>query len=556
MAVKVKIPGHGGITLTDTHLLGSGGEGSVYARSGTAYKIYHDPKKMIPIGKIDDLSKIKDPNVIRPQEVLLGKGDKPVGYTMRHLSDTHAICQLFTNAFRKRHGVTPDISLDLARGMIETYQAIHAANVLVVDGNEMNFLTDRKFKHVFFIDVDSYQTKNYKATALMESIRDRHCAGKFSEETDWFAWGIVSFNLLIGIHPFKGRHSKLQTLDQRMEANVSVFNDEVDMPRICRPIESIPSALRNWYQAVFERGERMAPPHDFDGMILVITDVKKTTGTNNFSITPVSKENSEVVDYISFNGLKAVLTEKETLNLRGDTHLLFDHSEGAVRTATISGGQLSVKDHQSNNVASINMKGEQLTSYNGTAYFKLLDKLYQVVVHSNGNKILVSTKLAANVHENSSKLFPGGLVIQSFFGKGNITLLPEPGLSYSFKLDDVKGRVVDAKHDNRVIMIVTVDTSGKYHRHVLRVKKDFSSIEVMEVVSDITYLGLNFATLDKGVCCHINEDGDVELFANSPGNTNKKVIRDPAITQDMKLLRDGDTILVAQGNQISKLTMK
>lgn len=30
----------------------SGGEGVVYFTSGLAFKIYHDPKKMIPIGKL------------------------------------------------------------------------------------------------------------------------------------------------------------------------------------------------------------------------------------------------------------------------------------------------------------------------------------------------------------------------------------------------------------------------------------------------------------------------------------------------------------------------
>ena len=52
------------ISIPKTAFVESGGEGSVYAQNGKAFKIYHDPANMIPIGKIGELKKIGIDNVI------------------------------------------------------------------------------------------------------------------------------------------------------------------------------------------------------------------------------------------------------------------------------------------------------------------------------------------------------------------------------------------------------------------------------------------------------------------------------------------------------------
>ena len=57
----------------------------------------------------------------------------------------------------------------------------------------------------------------------MDSVRDRHAAG-WNEGTDWFSFALVSFQMFVGIHPYKGKHPALKTLDERMAQNVSVLH--------------------------------------------------------------------------------------------------------------------------------------------------------------------------------------------------------------------------------------------------------------------------------------------------------------------------------------------
>ena len=190
--------GKGPITLSQADFLAAGGEGMVYAKGQFAYKIQHDPKKMIPLAKIGELSAIQNPNVIRPLDVLLDGKNTPVGYSMRYIKKTVALAQLFPKAYRDREHLTPQMMLALVQKLQGLVVSVHQAGILIVDLNEMNFLVDEKHTEVYGIDTDSYQTKNFPATAIMDSIRDRH--GKpnhFNHGTDWFSFAITAFQMFI-----------------------------------------------------------------------------------------------------------------------------------------------------------------------------------------------------------------------------------------------------------------------------------------------------------------------------------------------------------------------
>ena len=57
-------------SLTPKDYVTQGGEGKIFQRGAVAYKIYEDPSKMIPVGKIDELSKLDEPNIIRPKDII------------------------------------------------------------------------------------------------------------------------------------------------------------------------------------------------------------------------------------------------------------------------------------------------------------------------------------------------------------------------------------------------------------------------------------------------------------------------------------------------------
>ncbi len=168
------VQGEGQVQLGRTEFKAQGGEGAVYVKGPTAYKIYSDHSRCIAQAKIDELSSLVQPNIIRPVRLILDGKNIPVGYTMRAVGKAHSLCQLFPKAFRQRNNITPEITLRLVRQLQTGVLHIHSRGILVVDLNEMNFLVSADFAELFFIDVDSYQTPSFPATALMETVRDRH----------------------------------------------------------------------------------------------------------------------------------------------------------------------------------------------------------------------------------------------------------------------------------------------------------------------------------------------------------------------------------------------
>ena len=226
MKVTIKGSNHA-IQLNKNNFVASGGEGSIYTHSGTALKIYSNPKDVIPYAKIQELSAITNFNVIKPEKLVLGSHNIPIGYTMKHVSNTYALCQLFPKAFRDREGLTTEVVLKLVQRMQSTITDMHKIKgLLIVDLNEMNFLVDKKFKEVYFIDVDSYKTEHFPPTAIAEAIRDYH-SNSFNHLTDWFSFAILSFQMFVGIHPYKGKHPSIKGIKDRMLANIPVFHNHL-----------------------------------------------------------------------------------------------------------------------------------------------------------------------------------------------------------------------------------------------------------------------------------------------------------------------------------------
>ena len=92
---------------------------------------------------------------------------------------------------------------------------------------------------LFIIDVDSYQTPGFPATAADGQRPGPPCRG-FSEETDWFSFAIVSFQMFAGIHPYRGNYPALPRPETPDEANVSVLNPRCHVPKVCYPFSVIP----------------------------------------------------------------------------------------------------------------------------------------------------------------------------------------------------------------------------------------------------------------------------------------------------------------------------
>jgi len=545
------------IRLTQAEFAAQGGEGAVYVRGDTAYKIYTDPSRMIPAAKIRELSVLTDPRIIRPQEVLTDADGQPVGYTMRRVQDATPLCQLFTRAFRERRGVTTDMVGRLVRRLQEGVRHVHRSGILIVDLNEMNFLLDDMLQEVLFIDVDSYQTPGFPAGALMESVRDRH-ASRFSEETDWFSFGIVSFQMFIGVHPYRGKHSSLPDLDSRMRANVSVLSRGVSVPASCYPFSAIPGAWLDWYRAVFEEGLRLPPPDDLRGAMTVVPAVRSIAGSKRVRLTEAQRFPAEVFALAATTRGLAALTP-EGLHWFGrryptgpDARLTVTPRTGHLLAAWLEGGRLVVFDATDDRCLTTDLEAEALGSSDGRLYVKrgaVLSELHFLELPAG---IRAAARPVANVMEHATRLFEGAAV-QSVLGACYVSLLPRSGVCCTVPVRELDGyRIVDARFDPNVLMAVGLK-DGAYDRFVMRFDGQFRRYDVRKV-EGIAWSGLNFVALDSGVCLHLNEGDELELFSTKPGCTELKVLADPAV-EGVRLFKDGAQALFAKDGVVFRAAL-
>ena len=563
--MKVYVKGQPEVSLTKSQFVAEGGEGKVFVRGDTGYKVYHDASKAIPLGKIQDLSRIKDHRVIAPRDALYsGKRAKHVGHTFKFVPDTWTLCQLFPRAFRDREGLDHKKALELVQQIQAGVRSVHDANVLIVDLNEMNFLVSKDFATPYFIDVDSYQTPRYPATAIMPSVRDPLVRGlDFTTYSDWFSFAVVSFQLFVGIHPYKGKHPKVKGLEERMKAGISIFDKDVKVPKTAYGLDAIPSSYRDWYESMFVHGQRHAPPEGTHHVIVLRPTIRKITGTDNFEITELAEYDKDIRDLFLGGG--------HTVVWDGD-QILVDRRHAGYWAATFSIGFTPKHGHPVAALSTSHMpthlldtttkqifkdfslpEGETMSA-NDTIYVRSRDKILEVTFAEAGNKIMASTRVAANVLEHACRLYEG-VAIQSLLGEPHASIFPRQGACYQLTIPELKGhKVVQAKHDGGVLMVLAAE-KGTYHRLVFRFDDRYTTYDVRKI-EDVSPTDINFVTLDSGICVCLNEDEELELFSSKKGSKSVKTISDPVLGGDMRLHKDGGTVVFHRGNKIYKMRMK
>lgn len=544
------------IELNNADFLAAGGEGKIYVKGNTVYKVC-EQGKMIPEGKFIELAVLSDSHIIKPEEILVDNHNKDVGYSMRYVKDTYTLCQIFTKAFRIRNNIKPEVILDLVRQMQKTIHHVHNNNILIVDMNEFNFLVDDKFKEMYFIDVNSYQTPHYPAMAIMDSIKDRH-NHKFSKLTDWFSFGIVSFQMFIGIHPYKGKHTRYTDLDSRMLNNISVFDKDVGYPvAACQPFTVIPDAYLQWYKAIFDKGERLPPPTDLVAVVHVIVPTVKVVGGKTLAIDKLREFPSNLMGYYHSSGREVFVTSKKIYvdknefdNPYEKIYIGFTKTNSPI-AAWIEDGEIKLKDVMNNGNIGFICAGSKIMDFEGRLYVQNGMNIIEIQFTEIKNKILASAHIVANVLEQSTRFF-SGVIIQNLFDAYYVSIFPESKQCQQVVLRELDGlRVIDAKYEGKILMVVAVDNKGNYNRFTFAFK-DWKTYEVAEK-KNVIHFNLNFVSLDNGVCVHIDEDENIEIFNKL---NNIKVINDNVIEQDMMLYGKGASVVFTKDNSFYSIKMK
>ncbi|MET0650118.1 MAG: hypothetical protein ABW208_26210 [Pyrinomonadaceae bacterium] len=541
-----------------------GGEGSIYVKGAHAYKVYTDPLRAIQPAKLQELSALTLPNIIRPLAILLDARSRVAGYSMRAVGRSYALCQLFPRAFRRRNNLTHEAALRLVRRMQEGVSHVHSKGVLVVDLNEMNFLVAEDFSEVYFIDVDSYQTASFHATALMESVRDRHACA-FDAGSDWFSFAVVSFQTFVGVHPYKGNYPPMQglsdagqKLDARMRANVSVLSPGVTVPASCLPFSVIPPAYLDWYRAVFDEGKRLPPP---DGALAAVALVAPAPSdrieSSLFEVAEVKDFDDEIIrhdglvtvtrSFVHFGGETFVKPRAEALvvvtpRLR---HLVSAHIEG---------GAPRLRDLTDGRDLPLPFGGEEMALCGGGLYVKQGEQIFAVEFLELRGEVLPGVRAAANVMMNSTRMFEG-LAIQNLMGAHYASILPGSGVCHQVRLPELDGyQLLDARLCRNVLLVVGA-RGGRYDRLVVRFADDFGSYD-SRVVPDVPTPDINFTVLDTGVVLHLTDEGTLELFSRRKGATDLKTFQDPGVGADARLFHTGAQALIARGTKLYKFTMR
>lgn len=226
-------------------------------------------------------------------------------------------------------------------------------------------------------------------------------------------------------------------------------------------------------------------------------------------------------------------------------------------TAHLQGVQPVLTDVTAKAPVDCGLTGDAVMSYDGALYLKNGDKIVHLGLVEVGSfqKVIVGPEVVANVLEHATK-FHDGLAIQNLLGATYVSLFPTKGTHHQIRIPELDGyKVTETKFDSGVLMVLGSKNKGTYDRLVIRFDEDFTSYDV-RVVPDITPTGLNFVTLDTGICVSMTEDENLEVFSRVKGASKVRVVVDSALAGDMKLCKLGGKVGFTRGDRLFSLSLK
>jgi hypothetical protein len=572
--MKVFVRGQGTVALEPDDFVARGGQASVYAKGDVAFKLFTDPTTMVPVGKLQELAAITEPDVVRPdalvQDPLTGRA---VGYTMRYLRDARPLCQLVPPSFRTRHGIDGAMTLRIVERLRALFLAVHQGGALVVDANDMNFLVDAAFERVFAIDTDSYQTRTYPASAITPSICDPLALASdgtpsFSEGSDWFAFAVLAFQLFVGAHPYRGTHPDARTLSERMRRKLSAFDASVALPPSALPTDAIPEPYRSYLESVLQGGERGAPPDRHPSRLptahrLARLATASATASQGLSLEPVATLPSPVRAVLEANDGSAVVECDDGLYALGGRDLarvapsprviaLSPRHARPVAAIARAGG-ITLHDLTSGLELEAPGRIEDVTLGGGRLVARIGDALVELGLHELGATVIVTPRVLARVLPRATRLFEG-VAVQSLLGATYLSLLGGSRGCRQLRVPELDGvRVIDARADRNVV-VALVANGDRRDRIVVRVSESDGSHDV-RWSRDVEPELPEIVVLDSGVGICRAEGTKLEVFAAEPRSLSLRTVDDPRLPE-LRLARHGGSALAFRGDVVYRLTSR
>jgi len=569
---EVLLEGRGALTLRPSDHVATGGEGSIYRKSNTVIKIYSDQNKMIRDGmedKIKILSAFRHKFIVSPEGMVADSGRNPVGFYMP-LAEGEPLPRIFTNDFRKRENFGDDDSSTLVDRMRETVQFAHGKGAVLVDANEMNWLVRLDKKNgpePQAIDVDSWAVGKWGAKVIMPSIRDWHTKG-FNQLSDWFAWGVVTFQIYCGIHPFKGKLDgyRPNEMEKRMKDNASVFSKQISLNRAVRDFSCVTGRILDWYFKVFQKGLRSAPPSPFDsgvqtaqfGKVMYATVTAsgmlifdklygelKSRAIKVFPCGLVLMDSGAIINLRNQKMIAAAKSRKcELVEVQGGW-LKSDEDGGKIKFSHIDATSLKEE------FLALSIEGKKLIRYENRLFLVTEKGLTEVVFKSLGRPILAIGQTWGAM-PNATKWFEG-VGVQDAMGATYLIAPFGEKSCVQMRVRELDGLVpVAAKAGNRFITVSTLDQGGNYQKFELTIDRDYASYKLWQGGTDTAEL--NIAILPKGVCATIVDDGELNIFVPASATLNK--VKDKNIATDMALANWDNKVVYIKDGAVWQVKMK
>lgn len=249
------------LSIDPSKEINRGGEGAIFVHptdSSKVVKVYHTNGTLSEVA-LSELMQLPN-NFIKPLELFYDKTKKIKGLSMQYL-DTHKL-DLLAHIVNKqsalKKGYIDNVKEHVYANMVNCIMHAHKAGIVIGDLNPYNIFVSPK-GDIYFIDVDSYQTKSKPHSGvLLPEIRD-WLQQNIDIKSDYFAMSVLVFQVFTHVHPYKGVHAKIKTLEERMIKQVSVLSGDKDLilPSFYEPFPK--GNLSDQFVDIFQRAKRFLP---------------------------------------------------------------------------------------------------------------------------------------------------------------------------------------------------------------------------------------------------------------------------------------------------------
>lgn len=556
MKVKAK-NSNNSYNLDTSNFVIAGGEAKIHVIGTKAFKLFHDIASVPPEGKIHELGVLKKrENIIVPLDILVDNSKNNIGFSMKAVTGEPLTRYMSPKIWQKK--ISQETMLKTIQNWKHDVDFVHFNDCLIVDFSDMNFLMSLDGKTIYFIDTTTYETSSYPATAITMSIKDYHSAD-FDELTDWFSFGILTFNMLTGIHPYRGEYEPFKgmkdsavILERRMREKISVFTPGIGLPPSVLPFDIIPSGYLEWYKAIFRDNKRLIPPDDIKATAKVLQGKSFVSVIDSLFETKLVREFPSDIRYIvddaqlledkSFfvKGVKQTLAANEILSNAG--HLI---------SLNIEDNAIKGFDHTIKKSFDINANVDQYSIYDNRLFVKDEDTVYEINFYYTPDKTLTQAQKIANVMPKATALYPG-VVHQNVLGKHHFIISPKQKETYHFTFPEVENniRIISARYERNVLVVLTVK-NGKIIRNIFRCAGD-----KYDTISNETYdTSINMTVLDNGIVILLDEAGTFHVFSNKIGSKTYNTYTDKQLNEGT-LFSKYSKAMIAIGKKLYEFSIK